>query len=113
MPWRRTRRMKTKKINPRSPYGRLLLEKQEIKRLCNLQEQQIADDWQYVQSHAGRLLMSGVTSMFFHRGTGGGGGESQGGGKRMMGLAWQLARPLLFRWAAGAGWRLIRNMFRR
>ena len=33
MPYGRMR-MKTTKINPRSPYGRLLLEKQEVERLC-------------------------------------------------------------------------------
>ena len=43
MPYGRMR-MKTTKINPRSPYGRLLLEKQEVERLCELQEQQIAAD---------------------------------------------------------------------
>lgn len=107
-------RMKTMKINPRSPYGRLLLEKQEVKRLCGLQEERIAAEWQYVQDHAGRLLLSGFTSMFFRGGTRGRSdenGPSQTGGKRLMVLAWQLARPLIFRWAAGVGWRLIRNMF--
>ncbi len=103
--------MGTMKINLRSPYGRLLLEKQEVKRLCQLQEEQIAADWEYVQSHAGRLLLSGVTSMFFRGWTDGESSGNQGGGKRLMVLAWQLARPLVFRWAAGVGWRLIRNMF--
>ena len=81
--------MGTMKINPRSPYGRLLLEKQEVK----------------------RLLLSGVTSMFFRGWTDRESSGNQGGGKRLMVLAWQLARPLVFRWAAGVGWRLIRNMF--
>lgn len=63
MPYGRMR-MKTTKINPRSPYGRLLLEKQEVERLCKLQEQQIAAEWQYVQNNAGRLLMSGFASVF-------------------------------------------------
>lgn len=110
MPYGRMR-MKTTKINPRSPYGRLLLEKQEVERLCELQEQQIAAGWQYVQNNAGRLLMSGFASMFFRGRTGGSGQESQGNGKKLMVLAWQLARPLLLRWAAGAGWKLIRSMF--
>lgn len=104
-------RMKMMKINPRSPHGRLLLEKQEVRRLCNIQEQQIAADWQYVQDHAGRLMMSAFASMFFRGRTGEGSGEDQGGRKKLVALAWQLARPLVLRWAAGAGWRLIRSMF--
>ncbi len=110
MPYGRMR-MKTTKINPRSPYGRLLLEKQEVERLCELQEQQIAAEWQYVQNNAGRLLMSGFASVFFRGRPDGSGHESGGSGKKLMVLAWQLARPLLLRWAAGAGWRLIRSMF--
>ncbi len=110
MPYGRMR-MKTTKINPRSPYGRLLLEKQEVERLCELQEQQIAAEWQYVQNNAGRLLMSGFASVFFRGRPDGSGHESGGGGKKLMVLAWQLARPLLLRWAAGAGWKLIRSMF--
>ena len=95
MPYGRMR-MKTTKINPRSPYGRLLLEKQEVERLCELQEQQIA---------------AGFASVFFRGRPDGSGHESGGSGKKLMVLAWQLARPLLLRWAAGAGWRLIRSMF--
>lgn len=101
----------TKKINPQSPYGQLLLEKRELKRLSGLQEEQIASGLQYVQSHAGHLLMSGITSMFFRGITGGGSSENEGGGKKVMVLVWHLARPFLLRWAAGAGWKLIRNMF--
>lgn len=101
----------TTKINPHSAYGQLLLEKQEMRRLSKIQEEKIAAEWQYVQNHARRFLMSGVSSVLFGGITGGGNSEGEGGGKKAMGVAWHLARPFLLRWAVGAGWKLIRNLF--
>ena len=47
--------MKTTKVNPKTPLGQVILEKREIRRLCQETEEKISADWQYIRSNAGRL----------------------------------------------------------
>lgn len=103
------------KIKTYTPLQRLLLEKKEAQRLCHIREQRLADDWRYIRENAGHLLASELTTMFLRtRQTGNRRYEKSGAtsGMRDLGtLVWQIARPIVLRWAAGIGWRIIRNMF--
>lgn len=101
------------KIDPRTPLGQLLIEKREVNRLCRTQEERIAEDWRYMRNNARRLLASELTSVFLRPGRPGGGkGKgNRSGGWELAAVAWQFARPMVFRWVAGVGWRIIRNMF--
>ena len=107
--------MKTKKIDPNTPFGRLLIEKKEIRRLCQVKEQQLADDWAYIRNNAGRLLASELAAVFLKSRRNGDRQTAKNGSMPKFGefanIAWQIARPLVYRWAALAGWRIIRSMF--
>ena len=54
--------MKKKKI---SPSDQLLAEKRRVRRLCREQEQVLNEDLVYAQEHAGSLLWSGISWLFF------------------------------------------------
>ena len=60
--------MKTTKVNPKTPLGQVILEKREIRRLCQETEEKISADWQYIRSHAGRLMWSEISAVLMpHR----------------------------------------------
>lgn len=105
-----------KNIDPLSPLGQLLLEKREVEELCHIQEEQLTQDWYYIRSHAGHLLVSELKSLFFRirreysrQGVRTGGDSGIGG--EIAATAWQFLRPMVYRWAAGVGWRIVRDMF--
>lgn len=84
--------MKTTKVNPKTPLGQVILEKREIRRLCQETEEKISADWQYIRSHAGRLMWSEISAVLMpHRRNN---GEKQGGpgfaGNPWINMAWQL-----------------------
>ena len=69
--------MKTTKVNPKTPLGQVILEKREIRRLCQETEEKISADWQYIRSNAGRLMWSEISAVLMpHRRNN---GEKQGG----------------------------------
>ena len=105
--------MKTTKINPKTPLGQVILEKREIRRLCQETEEKISADWQYIRSHAGRLMWSEISAVLMpHRRNN---GEKQGGpgfaGNPWINMAWQLGKPILYRWMGEVGWQVFKSMF--
>ena len=107
--------MKTTKINPKTPLCQVILEKREIRRLCQETEEKTSADWQYIRSHAGRLMWSEISAVFmpYRRNN----GEKQGGfglaGNPWLNMAWQLGKPILYRWMGEVGWQVFKSMFRR
>lgn len=47
-----------------TPSEKLIVEKQRVKILCNLQEQKLQADLSYIQQNALSLLISGVSALF-------------------------------------------------
>lgn len=104
-----------KKINPETALGQLLMEKQEIRGLCLQSETKIKGNLHYIRSHAGRLLLSEVATVFMPRRKNG--EEKMGGGGLVnnpwIHLAWQIARPIAYRWMGEVGWQVFKSMFRK
>ena len=70
-------------------------------------------DWQYIRSHAGRLMWSEISAVLMpHRRNN---GEKQGGpgfaGNPWINMAWQLGKPILYRWMGEVGWQVFKSMF--
>ena len=103
------------KIKPQSPLGQLILEKRELRRECQMTEVKIKEDLQYVRSHAGRLLLSELATVFMPRRKNR--DENMGGGGLVnnpwIHLAWQIAKPIAYRWMGEVGWQVFKSMFRR
>lgn len=105
-----------KNIDPLSPLGQLLIEKREVEELCHERERRLIEDWHYIRDNAGHLLFSELKSLFFrirreYGRKGEGTGIKPGGGGELAATAWQFLRPMVYRWAAGMGWRMVRDMF--
>ena len=97
----------------KTPLGQVILEKREIRRLCQETEEKISADWQYIRSHAGRLMWSEISAVLMpHRRNN---GEKQGGpgfaGNPWINMAWQLGKPILYRWMGEVGWQVFKSMF--
>lgn len=106
--------MITKKVDPQTPLGQLILEKREIRRQCQVAEAHLKEDWQFIRSHAGRLLLSELSAAIV---PGRKKEEGQGGGKGFLNspwvhTAWQIAKPIAYRWMGEAGWQVFKSMFR-
>ena len=73
----------------------------------------VSADWQYIRSHAGRLMWSEISAVLMpHRRNN---GEKQGGpgfaGNPWINMAWQLGKPILYRWMGEVGWQVFKSMF--
>lgn len=105
----------TGKIRPQSPLGQLLQEKQEIRQQCQESENRIRENLQYIRSHAGRLLLSEIATIFM---PGRKNREDKMGGRGSvhnpwLHLVWQIARPIAYRWMGEVGWQVFKSMFRK
>ena len=66
-----------------------------------------------IGSHAGRLMWSEISAVLMpHRRNN---GEKQGGpgfaGNPWINMAWQLGKPILYRWMGEVGWQVFKSMF--
>lgn len=92
-----------------------MLERREIQRLCQETEGKISDDWQYIRANAGRLLWSQLTAIFLpnRRNQEGGQGGAGLANNLWLHMAWQVSRPILYRWMGEVGWQVFKSMFRK
>lgn len=99
------------KTNPGTPLERLLLEKKEVRRLCRVQEQRLSDDWLYIRNNAGHLLVSELMTTLWRTRKVNSPKSEKSGVRGLAAMVWKMARPFVWRWVAGVGWRVFRNMF--
>lgn len=93
-----------------APLARLTAERSRIRRQCRQQEQELDQDWEYIQQHAGSLLLSGLASVLL---SGFGSKEKEeedtqegrksspnpfSGIEAMLPVIWEIAKPLLISW---------------
>lgn len=104
-----------KKIGPHTQVGLLQQEKREIRTQCRESEYRIKDQLQYIRSHAGHLLLSEMADVIMPRRKN---SEEKVGGSGLVNnpwihLAWQIARPIAYRWMGEVGWQVFKSMFRK
>lgn len=108
--------------NQPTPLEKLIAEQRRVREICRVQEQKINEDFKYMHRHSGRLLLAGISSLFFSRHDDRKPREEQNvspENQDMFGLGalwkayspllWEAALPILLRW----GMEQVGNLFKR
>lgn len=103
--------------NQQTPLQKLISEKEEVRRKCQLKGEKLNDDFAYIQQNSGSLLLSGLSSLLFPKTKGQSDSASKSTAesslnqtvslelsdylsmaKGMMPVLWDIARPILITW---------------
>lgn len=103
-----------------TPLDILMAEQRRVRENCRIQEQKINEDFKFIHDHSGRILFTGISSLFFskRRETSENEGEKETEGeipmlgamfKNISPLLLEAALPILMRW----GMERIGDLFKR
>lgn len=90
----------------------MLSERREIYRQCRETEARIKDDWQYLRDNAGKLMWGEISALLRPRRRTLAEGAAASANPWLL-MAWQLGKPILYRWMGEMGWQVFKNMFTR